>query len=190
MSYRYRSSGASINLVWTIIGLNFIVFVATVLRPDLIFLLGIQRVTFDEKPWTLLSSMFVHAGLWHIVVNMFTFYFFSSFLISILGEGKFLLIYLGGGILGGIFFLLLANPFVTGVGASGAIFSMGGALTALRPRVPVTVFPIPVPMPLWVAIIGGFIIISFFPGIAWEAHLGGLVFGLAYGYFLRQRGHY
>ena len=52
----------------------------------------------------------------------------------------------------------------------------------------VIMFPIPVPMPLWVAIIGGFIIISFLPGVAWEAHLGGLLTGLAAGYYLRRKG--
>jgi membrane associated rhomboid family serine protease len=54
----------------------------------------------------------------------------------------------------------------------------------------VFIFPIPVPMPLWVAIIGGSILISFLPGIAWQAHLGGLVAGLLCGYYFRKKGRY
>ena len=51
-------------------------------------------------------------------------------------------------------------------------------------------FPIPAPIPLWVAVIGGFIILTFLPYIAWEAHLGGLLFGLVVGYILKGRGRY
>ena len=43
------------------------------------------------------------------------------------------------------------------------------------------------PVPLWAAVIGGFLIISFFPNVAWQAHLGGLAFGLTIGYFFRKR---
>jgi membrane associated rhomboid family serine protease len=40
-------------------------------------------------------------------------------------------------------------------------------------------------MPLWVAVIGGFLLVSFMGGVAWQGHLGGLVFGLIYGLILR-----
>jgi membrane associated rhomboid family serine protease len=73
------------------------------------------------------------------------------------------------------------------VGASGAIFALGGALAMLRPKLPVLVFPIPVPMPLWIAVIGSFVVLSFIPSVAWQAHLGGLIVGLVAGYFFRRR---
>ncbi len=99
---------------------------------------------------------------------------------------KFLIVYFGGGILGNILFVLLAPSFHIAVGASGAIFALGGALSVMRPKLRVFIFPIPVPIPLWVAVIGGFLIISLFPHVAWQAHLGGLVFGLIAGYSLRR----
>jgi len=57
----------------------------------------------------------------------------------------------------------------------------------LEGKLRVFVFPIPAPVPLWAAVIGGFLIISFFPNVAWQAHLGGLAFGLTIGYFFRKR---
>jgi membrane associated rhomboid family serine protease len=57
----------------------------------------------------------------------------------------------------------------------------------LAPKTKVIVLPIPIPMPLWIAIIGGFLLISFFPGVAWQAHLGGLLTGIIAGYFLRKQ---
>jgi membrane associated rhomboid family serine protease len=124
---------------------------------------------------------------------MITLYFFGTFLLRLVGTRTFLLIYFLGGIMGNIFFMLfvlLIDPglrYISVVGASGAIFALGGALALLTPRLRVFVFPIPVPMPLWVAVIGGFVIISFAPGIAWQGHLGGLVTGLLAGLVLRRR---
>jgi len=188
---RYRSyQGFNLNPIWTLILINFLLFIATSINQELIFLLGLQPAGFTAKPWTIVTSLFVHAGLWHIFANMMTLYFFGTYLTRLIGENKFLIVYFGGGILGSILFILLASPFSIGVGASGAIFALGGALAIMRPKVPVMVFPIPAPIPLWVAVIGGFVIltaVSRFLPIGWQAHLGGIVFGLIAGYFFKKR---
>jgi len=136
--------------------------------------------------------MFIHApfpNIGHILGNMITLYFFGNFLVGLVRERAFLLVYFLGGLLGNILFYVLAPPLSIAVGASGAIFAVGGALAVLRPRWTVYVFPLPVPIPLWVAVIGGFLLMSFMPSVAWEAHLGGLVFGLVMGYIFRLREH-
>lgn len=92
--------------------------------------------------------------------------------------------------MGNIFYALLGSPFSIAIGASGAVFAVGGVLAVMRPKIRVFVFPIPVPLPLWAAVIGGFLIISFFPNVAWQAHLGGLASGLTIGYFFRKRGRF
>jgi len=120
---------------------------------------------------------------------MLTFYFFGRYLSRLIGENKLLLTYFCGGIIGSAFFILLAPSYSIAIGASGAVFALGGVLTVMRPKLRVFVFPIPVPLPLWSAVIGGFLIISLFPHIAWQAHLGGLVSGLIAGYFFRKREH-
>lgn len=191
MRVRYRSyQGFKLSPIWIIIAVNFLLFIATAIVAELILLLGLQPASFLLQPWTIVTNLFIHAGWWHIFANMLTLYFFGSYLIRLVGEGRFLIVYFGGGILGNILFILLAPPFSIAVGASGAVFALGGALTMMRPKLPVIIFPIPVPIPLWAAVIGGFLILSFLPYIAWQAHLGGLVLGLIVGYFFRKRERY
>jgi membrane associated rhomboid family serine protease len=136
--------------------------------------------------------MFVHAGFGHIFANMLTLFFFGSYLSRLIGDGRFLITYFGGGILGGIMYILLGPSLIPAIGASGAIYAVAGALVMLRPNLRVLLYFI-VPMPLWVVILVFFVIWSipgFIPGIAWQAHLGGLIFGLIAGYIFRRRERY
>jgi membrane associated rhomboid family serine protease len=184
---RYRGFG--LTTVWILIGINLLLFVATSINHDLLWLLGLQPAGFLDRPWTLVTNMFVHAGIWHILANMLVLFFFGGFLHRLIGAGNFLITYFGGGILGGILYILLGEPYITAVGASGAVYALAGALVVLMPNLRVLVYFI-IPMRLWMVILVFFVLWSFIPGVAWQAHLGGLVFGLAMGFFLRRRGHY
>jgi membrane associated rhomboid family serine protease len=193
--YPYRrSQGFRMDLVLWLITINAVMFVFTALasmmgKVSLVSLLGVRGASYTSQPWTVFTAMWLHGGIWHILGNMITLQFFGSYLTKLVGNRKFLTVYLIGGIAGNLLFVLLAPPMVTAIGASGAVFAVGGALAIMRPKVPVFVFPIPAPIPLIGAVIGGFIILSFIPGIAWEAHLGGLVVGLIAGWFFRRREH-
>jgi membrane associated rhomboid family serine protease len=194
-SRSYRSD--NIAPVLGIIIVCFLVYIGTIVAGimgyDLIPVLGLQTASFLERPWTIVTNLFMHGSIWHILFNMITLYFFGTFLIRLVGTRDFLIIYFLGGIAGNLVFMLFAiagfftSPFSIVIGASGAIFALGGALAALTPRLRVFVFPIPVPMPLWAAVIGGFVILVFVGGVAWQGHLGGLVFGLLAGLVLRRR---
>ncbi len=173
--------------VLVLIAVNVVLYIATLADPDLIYRLGLQPSTWMERPWTLLTNLFIHGGLWHLAANMITLFFFGRYLSMMVGEAKFLIVYFLGGIIGNFFFILLGPSNTLVIGASGAVFAVGGAFTLLAPKMKVFVFPIPVPLPLWVAVIGGFIILSFLPFVAWEAHLGGLLVGLAAGFFFKKR---
>lgn len=196
MSYRsYRGGG--VNLIFIIIAVNLLLFIATTISRDLIIDLGLwsPAEVFFEYPWGIVTSMFLHDGFFHIFANMFTLYFFGSYVHRLLGSRKFLITYFGGGILGGIFFVTLGtllNPdsLALAIGASGAVFALGGALSVMRPDLRVFIFPIPVPLPIWVAVIGGFFLLSLLPFVAWQAHLGGLLFGLGAGYLFKKRTGY
>ena len=183
----YRA--VNLNVLWFLIALNVVIFVITLARPEeTIYFLGLTPALLSKHPWTIISSMFVHdpRSFIHILFNMIGLYFLGSFLIRAVGEKSFLAVFFLGGLAGNILFVLLTNPFSTGIGASGGIFALGGALAVMVPRVPVFIFFIPVPIPLWVAIVI-FFFLSFLPGIAWQAHVGGLLLGLAAGLIFRRR---
>jgi len=186
----YRS--ASLDSLWFLIALNAIIFLiefvtgeGSAARSELIPLLGLTPALLPRQPWTILSSMFVHATWWHIIVNMVSLYFLGSFLLRAVGERNFLAVFFAGGLMGNICYVAFGPSLTTAVGASGAIYALGGTLAVLAPTVPVLVFPIPMPVPLWAAIVI-FLFISFLPGIAWQAHLGGLLLGLVAGVLLRR----
>lgn len=181
--------GSSLTPILLLIAINFLIFIATLINKNLIiYYLGFYPPDFSSMPWTIVTSLFVHASIGHIFANMITLFFFGRFVLGLIGGRGFLLVYFVGGILGNVCFLLLPpSPLAMVVGASGAIFALGGTLAVVVPRARVLIFPIPVPIPLWVAVIGGFFIISFLPGVAWQAHLGGLVFGLVAGLFFRRK---
>ncbi len=184
-SYRDFSLGTIGFLILT----NVILYIAVSINQNLISLFGLRPASFLEQPWTIITNLFIHLpfpGIGHILGNMFTLYFFGGYLNQLIRERNFLITYFGGGILGNILYMILASPFSIAIGASGAVFAVGGALTVLRPKLRVFIFPLPVPIPLWVAVIGGFLIMML-PGVAWQGHLGGLIFGLVAGYFFRRR---
>ena len=195
--YGYPSDGISPILVIIVANLFIyvLIFILGLVSPSLadrIFLaLALPMPQyFVGQPWTIVTSMFLHTRFWHIFANMITLYFFGSAFNGLVGEKRFLIVYFCGGIIGNIFMLLLAGlaPYFVALGASGAVFALAGGLVVLRPRMPVMIFPIPLPIPLFVAVIGGFLLLSFMPSVAWQAHLGGLIVGLIAGSIFRRRG--
>ena len=179
------------NSLWALIGANIALFVfyfvidAYVLEGDTLRYLALDRDNVWPYLWTIITSIFMHGGLWHILINMWMLYIFGSSIITLVGERKFLLVYFVGGIAGGLLFILLSSYRV--VGASGAIFALGAMLAVMRPNLRIIVFPIFIPMPLWVAILLGLTATSFLPGVAWQAHLGGAIVGVLFGLYFRRK---
>lgn len=177
-----------VNPILVIIGINLVIFILVRVSSGLVYDLALHSSFGDflSHPWGLFTSMFVHYEMFHLFANMLTLYFFGSFLIRLVGEKWFWIIYIGGGLLGNALFVLMTLNALA-IGASGAVFALAGTLVILAPRLKVFIFPIPAPVPLWIAVIGGFLLMSFFPDVAWQAHLGGMLFGLAIGYYLSRR---
>lgn len=187
--------GWYVGAVEAIISINVIVFLAANVFPNwAVDNLALMPATVARMPWTLVTSMFLHLDFFHITLNMISLYFFGLYLSHIIGERDLLIIYFAGGIFGGLFFCFtslffgIPAPFTFAVGASGAIFALGGALAVLRPNIQVFMFPIPFPMPLYMAVFGFMVAMSFLlPGIAWQGHIGGLVVGALYGLSRKRR---
>ena len=176
------------NAILFIVSLCFLVFIFTLFRPELIRTLGLIPALVLQRPWTIITAMFVHANLMHIMFNMISLFFLGSFFLKLVGEGDFLRVFFIGGLAGNVLYMLLGPAMIPGVGASGAIFAIGGALAVMAPRIPVIVFPLPIPVPLWGAMTFFLLIGFFISGIAWQAHLGGFIFGMLAGFYFRKRG--
>ncbi|MFK7766872.1 MAG: rhomboid family intramembrane serine protease [Mariniblastus sp.] len=144
--------------------------------------------------WTYLTYGFAHAsfdtqtGIWHLVVNMFTLFFFGPPLEQKVGKHEFLRFYLLSIIFAGVGWVLLrlffdsSNAFV--VGASGAVSAVLVGFIYLYPRQQIQLMGI-IPMPAWVlGVMMLFTNLSYAmrPGshVAWEAHAAGALFGFLY----------
>jgi membrane associated rhomboid family serine protease len=183
MRLNYKDTSA----VWILIGVNFFVFILTLFSQEFRQFLTLYSEPFlGNQYWKIITAMFVHAGFFHILFNMLTLLFFGMFCIQLIETKWFLIVYFVGGIVGNILFLLLAPPYYSVVGASGAIYALGGVLAVMRPNLKVYLYFV-IPLPLWVVIIFGFLITALDVSVAWQAHLGGLIVGLIAGYFFRRK---
>lgn len=184
------SGGFIQNPVYIIIILNLIIYIAAFINSDkLVYYFGLSPSLFTQHPWTIVTNMFVHVDFWHIFGNMITLLYFGQVIYKIVGKWWFLLLYLGGGILGNLLYVWLGAPQSPAIGASGAIYALAGALVVMMPTMKVAVWGI-LPLPLWAVILLFFVLWSIpgiFPDVAWQAHLGGLAAGLIAGYFFRRR---
>lgn len=95
------------------------------------------------RPWTVFTYMFIHAGLWHILWNMFALYFFGKIFLNFYSVRHFVGIYILGGLFGALFFVLAYNqfpyfgpylPFSRLVGASAAVLAIVVAAAVRSPQ--------------------------------------------------------
>jgi len=121
---------------------------------------------------------------------MMALYFFGTYLEKIIGKKSFILVYLISGIVAALGFILFEGNAAAGlVGASGAVYGVLGAVAVLDPNLKVYVYFIPMKIKYMIVI---FALISiFFMGsgslIAHAAHLSGIVVGIAFGSYYRDK---
>lgn len=188
----------SLDPVMVIIGINIVIWLVTmVMTGDVKFQtqinMGLSPLIFSEKPWTIITSMFLHIDIWHIFSNMLVLFFFGRIIYKTIGGWRFLVIYFVAGVAGNICYLLLGPEISIAYGASGAVYGIAGTLVVLMPKLRVALWGI-IPMPLWIfaIIFLGLLSIPPFaqPDIAWQAHLGGLAVGLIAGFIYRKQMKY
>ncbi len=179
------------NYAYIIIGITVLVFILQLLLdPWLTGLFDLSMGSLLSRPWGLVTSMFLHAGLAHLFFNMLALFFFGPLLERRIESKGFLALYFGSGILAGLVQVFIF-PTSAVIGASGAIFGVLGALTVLMPDLTVILYFVPLKM-VYVTIL--FAILDLYPmltgtpdGIAHAAHLTGLAAGLAAGFWYRER---
>ena len=140
------------------------------------------------RPWTLITYIFLHIGLWHLFFNMLVLYFFGTALESRAGNKQLLAIFFTAGILSAIGYTFLSGPIFNiapgpMVGASGAIYGVFAALTMLEPEHRVYVYFIPMRLKhaLVLFALFDFLMVGSSDMIAHTAHLCGLFVGLYMG---------
>lgn len=162
-----------------------------------------------ENYFTLFTNMFLHGGWMHLIGNMVFLWIFGDNIEASIGNIKFLLFYLGGGIAASIIHVVLnVNSHIPSIGASGAISAVMGAYLVMFPgsRVKVLVIYFFKSFYLSALIFLGFwIALQLFNGVtalgsdqntggvAHWAHIGGFAFGLLYGLYAKnyfeKKGH-
>ncbi|MDA7502303.1 rhomboid family intramembrane serine protease [Chitinophagales bacterium] len=199
-------------VVMNLIIINVLVFVAVMLMPlgfngeglwDMPLFNALQLYYFETGRFhfpQFLTSMFHHAGILHLGMNMMALYFLGPSVELSLGRTRFLILYLlaglGGGLLMqfltymGVHYPMLHTSGASVLGASGAIFGVFSAFALIAPFARLSIFPIPgfykaesvfkFALTLHVVMIS----LEFFMGIrllpiSWDGHLGGLIAGFA-----------
>ncbi|AXS79700.1 rhomboid family intramembrane serine protease [Dechloromonas sp. HYN0024] len=148
--------------------------------------------TQDGEWWRLVSALFLHFGVLHLVLNMWALWDAGQWVERMVGHLRFVLIFFVAGLSGNLLSLVVhAGQAVSG-GASGAIFGLYGALLAYLWLERTQIHPGEFRWLFWAAI--GFTVatIAFgllVPGIDNSAHLGGLVAGLLMGVLVKPEGH-
>lgn len=168
--------------------LNFVQALA--LHPDYLLSPTLWASMPVPAPLTIFTSMFVHAGLWHLLGNMIYLWIFGDNVEDSMGHIRFLIFYLLCGLAAALTQVMLSLGDATPmVGASGAIAGILGAYLVLHPGARILTFvflfifirvmylPAIVLLGIWFALqivsaVGGG------PGVAWYAHIGGFVAGI------------
>jgi membrane associated rhomboid family serine protease len=194
------------NMSYVFLGVIWIVYLAELIVVHALNDLGLFYALFVLDPghleyaWTWVTSIFSHdpVGFYHIAGNSIVLYFFGPVLERQVGSKKFAILWFASGFLASVaqfgLSVGLGDPLGPVLGASGAIMAIMAALTVLAPNLRVYLYFI-LPVPLWV-ITFGYAGLSLFAlssagvmaNVAHGAHLGGLVVGLAAGWYFKERG--
>ena len=92
---------------------------------------NVSGLTLHGEPWRLLTCLFVHAGLSHLLLNMFSLWLLGLLVEDRVGPLRLGAVYLASGVGGGLASLWWHSNGINSVGASGAIFGLYGFLLAL-----------------------------------------------------------
>ena len=129
--------------------INIIIFIYLAIQPnyqEIIDRFGFRPIYLYkmERIETIITSMFLHGGLEHVIGNMWFLWIFGDNIEDKFGRLKFLILYILSGAAGSILFSITAvNPYIVAIGASGAVSGILGAYLVLFPNAKIlTIIPI------------------------------------------------
>ena len=189
-NYAFYGPEAFSGAVRPLVIINIFVFVLINVFPsvDWYGLFGLVPEFIFKKLmlWQLVTYLFVHAGIWHLALNMLMLWMFGSVIENVWGPKRFLFYYFLTGIGAGLFSVLFSfSSPVPVVGASGAIFGLLVAFGLMFPENIILLFFIfPMKMKYAVIVLGLINLMGALSnagsGIAYLAHVGGGLIGYLY----------
>lgn len=193
---------------YTLFAFNVMLFVYQVQLPEIELRQFIHsfgtipaEITNGDDLYTLFTNMFLHGGLAHIAGNMLFLWIFADNIEATVGNSRFLLFYLLGGLvasLGHVYFNW--DSVIPAIGASGAITAVMGAYIVLFPQSRIKMLFLIFPFNIPAVIFLGFwmytqlnsglaaLYTADTSGVAWWAHIIGFVFGVLIGLYWRSQG--
>ena len=157
--------------------------------------LPIGGVSFLFKIWTLITYMFSHQDLGHVFFNMILLYFSAQIFFIILGESKLIYVYVMSGLVGAAFLLICGLLFPASfansvlIGASAGVTGVIMVMAVYSPNFSVNLFGI-IQMPYKYFALLTFVLstlIDFSYNMGGKiSHVGGAIFGLTYGFYLKK----
>jgi rhomboid-like protein len=197
MQQRFYNFGLMTEVVKNLLIINGLFFVANIalLRYDISLFQWFNLSYFETssfKPFQIITHMFMHADMRHLLINMFGLWMFGTVLERMLGPKRFLILYFASGLFGSIlqtaFFyydvqMNVMNAVPALLGASGAVSGIFAAFATLEPNRQVLLFFV---VPVKVKFMAYFLVVysvfsHFFvlDNIAHMAHLGGMIAAFA-----------
>src|SRR5665647_111667 len=184
------TSGGRPVVTLAIVVICAVVWLLQQVSPQVTRDLAFVPVLGSTEPWRFLTAAFAHSPgqVLHILFNMYALWQIGQYLEPMLGRIRFAILYLVSAFGGSVGYLLLSSPpplpltqtgidhsswVVSMVGASGAVFGLFGALLVLNRHLGRSSGPMFGVLAINAVL--GFVV----PGIAWQAHLGGLLTGAA-----------
>jgi membrane associated rhomboid family serine protease len=156
------------------------------------FAIPSNLLEYIHRPWTIITYMFMHANIWHILFNMLWLYWFGQIFLQYLDERKMVGVYLLGGFCGALLYALVYNISPTFeyvkygsnmVGASAAIMAIVISISVITPNYSVMLFllgPVKLKYIALVTVVIDFLSIQSSNAGGHIAHLGGAIFGYLY----------
>jgi membrane associated rhomboid family serine protease len=174
---------------WTLVGLNVAAYLGEWIHRGIVdqfALIGRAFITFngplvgvaEGQYYRLITNAFLHEpglsgfGPAHILFNMWALVVVGPSLEKLLGRTRFLAVYLASALAGSVLYYLIAQPNAEALGASGAIFGLFGAWFVVARKLGLD------SRQVVMLIVLNLVITFAVPGIAWQAHVGGLVIGV------------
>jgi len=193
--YGWRShipSGLPITYSGLILLACIVVFFISIIFPNFVYnYLALNPDYVMQRPWTLITHMFVHADFNHLFWNMLFLFFFGMELERRVGENKFLQIYIFSGIVAALGQMMISSGSM--VGASGALFGVMGCLAMIAPEIRILLFfviPVSIRGAVVLFALIDFLTLGSADNIAHMAHIVGLLVRLVYGQAMMRASKY